>query len=116
MKLYLEKLREVGSKDSYEVFEQYLKVQKSIRPSSKEMAEFLKDYKDFLVYGGEAERIIQENEKSEEWRQYVRKDVREAFQFFPRLMLIHSYPYAVQKKIYGLLKMLLLERERMVLA
>ena len=98
LKLYLEKLREVGSKDSYEVFEQYLKVQKSIRPSSKEMAEFLKDYKDFLVYGGEAERIIQENEKSEEWRQYVRKDVREAFQFFPRLMLIHSYPYAVQKK------------------
>ena len=98
LKLYLEKLIEVGSRDSYEVFEQYLKIQKSIRPSSKEMAEFLKDYKDFLVYGGEAERIIQENEKSEEWRLYVRKDIREVFQFFPRLMLMHSYPYAVQKK------------------
>ena len=90
LKLYLEKLKEVGSRDSYEVFEQYLKVQKNIRPSSKEMAKFLKDYKDFLVYGGEAERIIQENEKSEEWRQYVRKDVREVFQFFPRLMLVEA--------------------------
>lgn len=91
-------MKECESKDRFEVFEQYLKVQKSIRPSSKEMAELLKDNANLLVYGGEAERIIREYEKCEEWRQYVRKDVREVFQSFPRLMYWHAYPYAVQKK------------------
>lgn len=52
LKLYLEKLKECESIDRFEVFEQYLKVQKSIRSSSKEMAELLKDNADLLVYGG----------------------------------------------------------------
>ena len=95
---YMQKLKESGNKSYYGVFEQYLKVQKSICPSSKEMAQLLVDNQDLLVYGGEAERIIEENMKTDEWRQYVRKDIREAFQSFPRLMLWHSFPYAVQER------------------
>ena len=98
LKLYMRKLKESGNTTYYGVFEQYLKVQKTIPESSKEMAQLLVDNRDLLVYGGKAEQILEENMKTEVWRQYVRKDIREIFQSFPRLMMWHAFSYAVQEK------------------
>lgn len=62
LKSYLEK-RTANDMDPGEVVEEYLKVQKTIPENSSKMMEFLMNNDDFLVLGGEAERIFQKNEK-----------------------------------------------------
>ncbi len=91
---YLGKLKKSGSTGHFEVFEQYLRTQRSIDPQSREMVMLLAGNADLLVYGGEADRIIRENIKSEPWRLYVRKDVREAFLKFPEKMLANTARHA----------------------
>ena len=61
LKMYIAKM--IASKeDPYEAIEQYLKVQKGLEEGSSKMMEFLMNCSDYLMLGGEAERIYNENE------------------------------------------------------
>ncbi len=46
----------------YEAVEEYLKIQTSMKENSSRMMEFLMEYSNFLLLGGEAERIFNANE------------------------------------------------------
>lgn len=103
---YLDKLLEVKSQENYtEVLEQYLTVQKSIPDSSKAMVMLLANHHKQLVFGGEAERIIDENMKTKSWKQYVRKDVREIYQKIPREMINTTTEYAIVKRDTSLIEL-----------
>jgi len=61
LKMYIAKM--IDSKEKpYEAIEQYLKIQKDLEEGSSKMMEFLMNYSDYLLLGGEAERIYNENE------------------------------------------------------
>lgn len=62
LRLYVEKMCE-NKMNPGEALEEYLKVQKSMEEGSSKMMEFLMGHADFLVLGGEAERILKANEK-----------------------------------------------------
>lgn len=62
LKLYIEKMSE-NKMDPGAALEEYLKVQKSMKEGSSRMMEFLMAYADFLILGGEAERILKANER-----------------------------------------------------
>jgi thioredoxin-related protein len=111
LKLYLDKLKESNSANYVDVLDQYLKIQKSIAPSSKEMIQMLFDHQNELVFGGEADRIIRENFGTEAWKQYVRKDIREMFQKLPQRMTERTTNYAIDKKDSTILE-LTLERAK----
>ncbi|MBD0824243.1 thioredoxin family protein [Aestuariibaculum marinum] len=93
---YLDKLLEVKSQENYtDVLEQYLNIQKSIPDSSKAMVMLLANHHKQLVYGGEADRIIENNKKTKAWKKYVRKDVRETYQKVPKEMITTTTEYAI---------------------
>lgn len=62
LKLYIEKMR-ANDMDPGVVIEDYLEVQKSVPQNSSKMMELFLENADFLVLGGEAERIFQANQK-----------------------------------------------------
>ena len=103
LKEYLDKLKASGSAGYYDVVEQYLKIQKSMAPSSGEMVRFLYDHVNSLVFGGEADRILQENLWTYAWDAYVRKGIREKFQQLGQLLASNTTEYAIQKKDTSLL-------------
>ncbi len=98
LRTYLDKLKESGSAGYYDVVEQYLGLQKSMAPSSKEMVLFLNDHITSLTFGGVADRVIKENLGSEAWDLYVRKDIRKNFQGVYKRMAEQTVEYAIMKK------------------
>ncbi|MGJ5642387.1 thioredoxin family protein [Formosa sp. S-31] len=103
---YLDKLLEVKSMDNYsEVLEQYLSIQTQIPDSSKAMVMLLANHHKQLVYGGEAERIIDANMKTKAWKKYVRKDVREIYQKVPKEMITTTTEYAIVKRDTSLIEL-----------
>lgn len=93
---YLNKLLEVKTEKNYSaVLEHFLKIQKGIPEESKDMVMLLANHQKQVVFGGEAERIINENMKTEVWKQYVRKDIREIYQKMPRAMVQNTTEYAI---------------------
>lgn len=107
LKEYLDKLKESKSAGYYDVVEQYLKIQKSIDPSSGEMVRFLYDHIHSLVYGGEADKILEKNLWSYAWDAYVRKDIRAKFQQLPKLLGEQTTDYAILKRDSSLLDLAL---------
>ncbi|WP_083191631.1 thioredoxin family protein [Formosa haliotis] len=103
---YLEKLLEVKSQKNYSaLLEQYLSIQKSIPESSREMVLLLANHNKQIVFGGEAERIINANIKTDAWKTYVRKDIREIYQKVPRQMVQTTTEYAIILKDTTLLEL-----------
>ncbi len=105
VRMYLDKLHESNSTNYTDVFEHYLSIQKSIDESSKEMVQLLADHHEQIVFGGEADKIIQRNYGSEAWKLYVRKDIREIFQKLPRSMVEKTTDYAISKRDTVMLEM-----------
>ncbi|MCR8666549.1 thioredoxin fold domain-containing protein [Aestuariibaculum sp. M13] len=96
---YLDKLLEVKTDKNYtDILEQYLKVQTSIADSSQAMVNLLANHNKQLVFGGEADRIINENLKTKAWKKYVRKDIREIYQGLPKKMITATTEYAIVKR------------------
>ncbi|MFV0566309.1 MAG: thioredoxin fold domain-containing protein [Flavobacteriaceae bacterium] len=92
---YLNKLLDVKTPNYTTVLEQFLKIQKTIPESGKAMVMLLVAHQQQIVFGGQAERIINENIKTDTWKLYVRKDIREIFQKLPRRMVQQTTDYAV---------------------
>ncbi|WP_439185551.1 thioredoxin family protein [Carboxylicivirga taeanensis] len=107
LKMYLGKLKESKSTNYTHILEQYLSVQKSIDESSKEMVVLLSDHYEEIIFGGMADEIIQRNFGSEAWKQYIRKDIREAFQNLPKSMIEKTTDYAIAKKDTSILELAL---------
>lgn len=105
LKEYLGKLKISGSAGYYDVVEQYLKIQKSMKASSGEMVHFLYDHVNSLIFGGIADKILQENLWSYAWDPYVRKDIREKFQQLPQLLAQQTTEYAIIKRDTSLLNL-----------
>jgi len=96
---YLDKLLEVKTETNYtDVLEQYLTIQKSIPDSSQAMVNLLANHHKQIIFGGEADRIIKGNIKTKAWKNYVRKDIREIYQKFPREMVTATTEYAIIKR------------------
>lgn len=102
---YLDRLKESKSTNYTDVLEHYLNIQKSIDETSKEMVVLLADHSNEIVFGGKADKIIQNNLGSDAWKLYVRKDVREAFQKLKKNMIENTTDYAVAKKDTTLLEL-----------
>ncbi|PRZ21244.1 thioredoxin family protein [Flavobacterium granuli] len=102
---YLDRLKESKSTNYTDVLEYYLNIQKSIDETSKEMVVLLADHSNEIVFGGKADKIIQNNLGSDAWKLYVRKDVREAFQKLKKNMIENTTDYAVAKKDTTLLEL-----------
>ena len=100
---YLDELKSTNAKGYYDVVEEYLRVQKSMTDTSGEMVRFLHDHLGFLVFGGEADRILKENLWTYPWDAYVRKEVREDFQRLPEEMVRQTVEYAIVKRDTALL-------------
>ena len=97
--LYLEKLHLQTPNANYtDVLENYLNIQKSIPDSSKAMVVLLANHHNQIIFGGEANRIINENIDTEAWKEHVRKDIRAIYQKIPRKMVGTTTEYAIQKK------------------
>lgn len=62
LKLYIEKMK-ANSSDPGMAFEEFLKVQKSMKENSSKMMEFIMMNDNFFMLGGEAERVFKANEK-----------------------------------------------------
>lgn len=107
LKTYLDKLKSSKSIGYSHVLEQYLSIQHTIAPSSKEMVYLLADHANQIVYNGKADQIIQKNMNSEVWRQYVRKNIRETYQKMPKFMLQASLDYAISKRDSAYLNVIL---------
>ena len=93
---YIDKLVATKGVGYFDVFEHYLSMQKSMPEQSKEMIDFLVANKNVLTFCGEADRIIRENIKSDLWKLYVRKDIRQFFQDLHRPMAQNSSSYAIK--------------------
>lgn len=102
---YLDKLKESKSTNYTEVLEQYLEIQKSVAETTKEMVVLLADHSNEIVFGGMADKIVQNNLGSEAWKPFVRKDIREAFQKLQKNMIENTTDYAVAKKDTTLLEL-----------
>lgn len=96
--LYLDKLKESKSKNYVDVLEHYLNIQKSITEPSKEMVVLLAKHSNEIIFGGRADKIIQRNYGSDDWKLYVRKDIREKYQGLKRKMVNNTTNYAIVKK------------------
>ncbi|WP_430809677.1 MULTISPECIES: thioredoxin family protein [unclassified Carboxylicivirga] len=112
LKTYLAKLKESNSTNYTDVLEQYLSIQKNIDESSREMVLLLADHYEEIIFGGRADEIIQRNFGSDAWKQYVRKDIREAFQKLPKSMIEKTTDYAVAKKDTAILEMTMRRAEK----
>lgn len=96
---YLDKL--AGQSKSYvDVLENYLRIQKSIPDTSKQMVLLLAKHSNQLVFGGYADRIIKDNMGTDAWKKYVRKNVREVYQKIPRKILKQTTEYAIEEGYY----------------
>ncbi|MEL0454669.1 thioredoxin fold domain-containing protein [Flavobacteriaceae bacterium SZ-1-7] len=105
---YLDKLLEIKTDKNYtDILEQYLKVQNNIADSSQAMVNLLANHHKQIVYGGEADRIINENLKTKSWKKYVRKDIREIYQSIPKSMVKTSTEYAIIKRDTTLIELTL---------
>lgn len=60
LKLYIDKSIQLGSKP-YEAIEDYLKVQKSMKPNTSDMLDFYLDKASSMLIGGKAQQILEEN-------------------------------------------------------
>lgn len=107
LKKYLDKLYASKSSNYSQVLEDYLKVQRSIEPSSRRMAQLLADHYSQIIYDGVADKIITENMNSPEWRLQVRKKVRETYQKIPQSMLQASLEHAITTRDSSMLEVIL---------
>lgn len=107
LSLYLQKLKESKSTDYTDVLEQYLKIQKSVPVSSKDMVCLLADHAQEIVFGGLADSIMQENIKTDAWKLWVRKGIRETYQKIPRYMVESTTDYAIAKNDSTILELAL---------
>ncbi|MEG2556230.1 MAG: thioredoxin family protein [Odoribacter sp.] len=98
LKKYLDKLKESGAVGYYDVVEQYLRVQKTMKAESGYMVMFLYHHAKSLIFGGEADKVLRENLWNEAWDEYVVKDIRECFQRLPDNMARQTVEYAVMVK------------------
>ncbi len=98
VRLYLDKLKEYNSVNYTDILEQYLTIQTSVKESSKEMVTLLADHYTEIIFNSKADEIIQRNFGSDEWKLYVRKDIREIFQKLPKSMVEKTTAYAIAKK------------------
>ncbi len=105
VRMYIDKMVATKSVDYTDVVEHYLSIQTTMPDSSKEMVLFLAENAEELVLGGEADRIIRENLGSDNWKLYVRKDIREIYQKLPKKMLETTTDYAVLKKDSSLIEL-----------
>ncbi len=104
LKLYLDKLHQSKSTDYTDVLEQFLKVQTSIQEDDKEMVLLLAEHYEQIILGGKADEIINRNIKTDAWKLYVRKDIREVYQKLVRQKLITTTNYAATKKDTAILE------------
>lgn len=111
LKQYLDVLKKSNSKGYFGVLEQYLKIQKSIDPASREMALLLYNHRSAVVYCGLADAIIEKYSKSDGWKAVVRKNVREAYQRLPKNMLDQTTEYAISLRDTSLLESLVKRAE-----
>lgn len=102
---YLDKLKDSKSTNYTDVLEHYLSIQKSVPETSKEMVVLLADHSNEIIFGGYADKIIQNHLGSEAWRPYVRKDIREAFQLLKKNMIENTTDYAIAQKDTTLLEL-----------
>ncbi|WP_163710046.1 thioredoxin family protein [Mangrovibacterium lignilyticum] len=107
VRMYLDRLKESKSTGYTGIVEQYLDIQTTMPEESKEMVTFLADHAEELVFRGKADEIIQRNLGSDAWKQWVRKDIREAFQKLPRKMVESTTDYAIQKRDTAMLEYVL---------
>ncbi len=98
LKAYLAKLKESESVGYADVIEQYLTIQKSMDEGSQEMVTMLAEHADELIMGGVADDIIQRNFGSDQWKLWVRKDIRQIFKDLPKKMLKTTTQYAISHK------------------
>ncbi len=104
---YLDKLRDSKSSGYTDIVEHYLEIQSTMPEESKEMVTFLADHNGEIIFGGKAEEIIQRNNGSDAWKQWVRKDIREIFQKLPRNMVENTTDYAIAKRDTAVLEYVL---------
>ncbi|MEH0157698.1 thioredoxin family protein [Limibacter armeniacum] len=112
LKLYLDKLKASNMTGYSEILEQYLRVQKSHKESSKEMVLLLADHHKEIVIGGEAYQIYLDNMGTDEWKKYVRKDIREIYLNLPKMAINQTTEYAISKKDTTYLELALEEAVR----
>ncbi|WP_430815145.1 thioredoxin family protein [Carboxylicivirga sp. RSCT41] len=105
--LYLDKLHETRAVNYTPVLEHYLSIQTTMQGSDKEMALLLAKHAKAIIYGGKADRIIQENFLSDNWRQVVRKDIRQTYQSLSKQLEQQTFEYAVQEKDSALIDVIL---------
>ncbi|WP_162558668.1 thioredoxin family protein [Robertkochia solimangrovi] len=98
LKNYLKVLKDANATDYYDILEHFLAIQTSIPEESKEMVMLLADHYQLLIFGGKAEKIINDNLYSDAWNQYVRKDIREIYQKIPKSMVMATTEYAIARK------------------
>ncbi|CAM1339506.1 thioredoxin family protein [Tenacibaculum aestuarii] len=109
---YLDNLLSQAKAKSYiDVLENYLTIQRNVPESSKEMVLLLARHYEQIVYGGEADRIISSNIRTDEWKKYVRKDIREVYQKLPKKMVETTTEYAIQKQDTTILELTLKNAE-----
>ena len=84
LRKYIEKM--VANKEKpYEAIEEYLKVQTTMRENSSKMMEFFIEYADFLLLGGEAERIFVAN-RPEYMAIATRLEEKKLSQVYPKML------------------------------
>ena len=105
LKTYLDKLKESGSAGYYEVVENYLRLQNTMKPVSAEMVNFLYKHSRSLVFGGVADKILSENLWTYPWDAYVRKDIRDEFQKLGKYLANQTLEYAIEKRDTTMLDM-----------
>ncbi|MGN0281587.1 MAG: thioredoxin family protein [Prevotella sp.] len=105
LKTYLDKLKEGGSAGYYDVVENYLKVQNTMKADGAEMVNFLYKHIRSLTFGGEADRILSENLWTYAWDAYVRKDIREEFQKLGKYLAAQTTEYAIERRDTTMLDM-----------
>lgn len=105
VRMYLDKLAESKSTGYTDVLEHYLAIQTTLEESSKEMVTLLSNSYEEIIFNGKADEIFQRNNGSDEWKLFVRKDVRQNFQNLPRHMLEKTTDYAIARKDTAILEM-----------
>lgn len=98
VRMYLDKLKASSSTNYTDVLEHYLKIQTKIPETSQEMVQLLSDHSAEIIFGGNADRILTSNKDSEEWKPFIKKDIRETFQKIGRMMVDKTTTYAIDKK------------------
>ncbi len=98
LKTYLEVLHNSKSVGYTDVLEQYLSIQTTLSDTCREMVMLLADHNKEIIFGGKADKIIQENLWTDQWNLYVRKEIRQLFQNLPENLPQQTTEYAISKK------------------